>query len=142
MKPWTYTEGDREIEQVVVDELIQQKKTVAVAESCTGGLVVQRLTRIPGASNVVWGGYTAYQMAAKEKMLGVKIANSEEAVSQSCSNQLATRAKNQSGCDLIGAVTGYMGPSASEKDPIGTVYLSVLGKKLVERKVVIPTQDR
>ncbi len=142
LKPWAYTEGDRELEQVVIDELMFQKKTIALAESCTGGLTVQRLTRVSGASNVVWGGFTSYQIDAKEKMLGVKISNPEEGVSQRCSTELSIQVKKRTGCDLTGAVTGYMGPSASEKDPVGTVYLSVLGKRAIEKKIIIPIGDR
>jgi nicotinamide-nucleotide amidase len=142
LKPWAYTEGDRELEQVVVEELIKQNKSIALAESCTGGLTLQRLTRVSGASKVVWGGLATYQIAAKDKMLGVKLSNSDEAVSQKCSSDLASQLKKLAGCDVAGAVTGYMGPTASEKDPVGTVYLSVSGKKLVEKKVVVPTGDR
>ncbi|MFM8313760.1 MAG: CinA family nicotinamide mononucleotide deamidase-related protein [Deltaproteobacteria bacterium] len=142
LAPWTYTEGDRELEQVLVEELIRQKKKIALVESCTGGLTLQRLTRVPGASNVVWGGYTSYQVEAKETMLGVKLNSPEEGVSQYCSTQLVTQAKKLSGCDLCGAVTGYMGPSAPEKDSMGTVYLSILGNELTEKKLVVPTSDR
>ena len=142
LKPWSYTEGDRELEQVVVEELLKQKKSIALAESCTGGLTVQRLTRVPGASNVVWGGFTSYQIIAKDKMLGVKLDNADHAVSQKCSTELATEARNRSGCDITGGITGYMGPEASENDPVGTVYLSVLGKKLIEKKFILPTSDR
>ena len=83
LKPWCYTEGDREIEQVVVEELVKQKKRIALAESCTGGLTLQRLTRIPGASNVVWGGFVSYQISAKAQMLGVKVATAEDAFADS-----------------------------------------------------------
>jgi PncC family amidohydrolase len=142
LAPWTYTEGDRELEQVLVEELIRQKKRIALVESCTGGLTLQRLTRVPGASNVVWGGYTSYQVEAKETMLDVKLKSPEDGVSQYCSTQLVTQAKKLSGCDLCGAVTGYMGPSAPEKDSMGTVYLSILGNELTEKKLVVPTSDR
>ena len=142
LKPWAYTEGDRELEKVVVDELLLQKKTVAFAESCTGGLTVQRLTRVARASEVVWGGFTSYQLDAKTKMLGLNFSEPEEAVSQKCSTDLACEAKKKSACDYACGVTGYMGPSASEKDPVGTVYLSVLGGRLTEKKITMPTSDR
>ena len=142
LKSWAYTEEDKEIEQVVVEELIKQKKTIALAESCTGGLTLQRMTRVPGASNVVWGGYTTYQIAAKDKMLGVKLKNSEAGVSQNCSTQLAENTKIQTGCHLVGAITGYMGPSATEQDPVGTIYISVLGERLSEKKLIVPANDR
>lgn len=142
LKPWTYTEKNIELEQVLVEELIKQKKTIALAESCTGGLTLQRLTRVPGASEVVWGAYTAYQIVAKNKMLGVKVEASEQAVSQVCSTQLALRVKTESGCDLSGGITGYMGPSAGENDPVGTVYITAIGKKVFEKKIILPTNDR
>ncbi len=142
LKAWSYTEGDRELEQVVVDELVRQKKTLALAESCTGGLTVQRLTRIAGASEVIWGGFTSYQLDAKNKMFGIQFSDPKDAVSKDCSTALAREAKKKSGCDLVGSVTGYMGPAASETDPVGTVYLSVLGKMLNEKKIILPTSDR
>jgi nicotinamide-nucleotide amidase len=141
LKTRAYTEEDKELEQVVVEELFRQKKKIALAESCTGGLTLQRLTRIAGASEVVWGGYTTYQIAAKDKMLGVKLQTMDEGVSQQCSTQLATQVKAFSNCDISGAVTGYMGPTAGEKDAVGTVYLSVLGRSLVEKRILVPTND-
>lgn len=142
LKSWAYTEEDKELEQVVVEELIKQKKTLALAESCTGGLTVQRLTRIPGASNVVWGGFVSYQIAAKDKMLGVKVDSPDKGVSQECSTLLASQARKLTGCDIAGAVTGFMGPTATEKDPVGTVYLSAVGARTIEKQFVIPTNDR
>ncbi|MBM4303720.1 MAG: nicotinamide-nucleotide amidohydrolase family protein [Deltaproteobacteria bacterium] len=142
LKTWVYTEEDKELEQVVVEELSRQKKKIALAESCTGGLTLQRLTRVPGASDVIWGGYTTYQITAKERMLGVKLQNMDEGVSQQCSTQLARQVKAVSECDISAAVTGYMGPTAGEKDFVGTAYLSVFGKNLIEKKIVVPTDDR
>jgi len=142
LKTWVYTEEDKELEQVVVEELNRQKKKIALAESCTGGLTLQRLTRVPGASDVIWGGYTTYQITAKERMLGVKLQTMDEGVSQQCSTQLARQVKAVSECDISAAVTGYMGPTAGEKDSVGTAYLSVFGKNLIEKKIVVPTDDR
>jgi len=142
LQPWAYTEGDRELEQVVVEELIKQKKTIALAESCTGGLALQRLTRVSGASEVVWGGFTSYQISAKEKMLGVRVSSNEEGVSQACSNSLASQLKKQTQVAITGAITGYMSATSGEKNPIGIVYLSVIENNLVEKKIVLPNTNR
>lgn len=107
--------------------------------SCTGGLACQRLTNLPGASDVVIGAFTPYQYKAKDSMLGLQLENSREAVSQQTTLDLAKRAKEKTGADIAAAVTGYLGPTGGdEKDPIGTIYLCVIGKETVEKKIHQP----
>lgn len=145
LSPFCYGRAERDLEEWVFDLLKSQRKTLALAESCTGGLVVHRLTQVPGASDWVWGGFVTYQIDAKDKMLGVKLSDSQEAVSEKCSISLAESALKQSGCSVALGVTGYMGPTGgTEKDPIGTVFIAVVdqkGKKLTE-KIILPPRPR
>lgn len=140
---WTYTEDDRELEQIVLKQLAERGLSLALAESCTGGLTVQRLTRVPGASDNVWGGFVCYQVAAKNKMLGVTLADPEDAVSEDCTRRLAEQTLKVSGCDLAASITGYMGPNAG-KDPgtLGSFYLCVKGKEIWEKKITLPLRSR
>ena len=65
--PFCYGKAERDLEEWVFDLLKQKNKKVALAESCTGGLVVHRLTHVPGASDYVWGGFVSYQIELKKK---------------------------------------------------------------------------
>jgi nicotinamide-nucleotide amidase len=139
----TYTEGTLELEEIVLDLLKKQNKTIAFAESCTGGLGAQRLTRIAGSSLLVWGGYACYQAEAKNKMLGVRVSP-EAAVSSECSRRLADSLLEISGCSVVASITGYMGPSGgTEADPNGTFYICVKNReRQAERRIFLPGMTR
>lgn len=140
---WAYTDEELELEDLVMRELKRQGKTLALAESCTGGLCAQRLTRVPGASENFWGSAVVYQIGAKDVLLDVKVGDPDEAVSADCSRRLAQSLKERSGCDIAAAVTGYLGPGGgTEKDPVGTIYLCVAGDFLVERRITHPGLNR
>lgn len=143
LKPWTYTESHRELEDLIHERLVETKQTLAFAESCTGGLAAQRMTRIAGASEVIWGGVTVYQNAAKEKLLDVQLSNPEDAVSAETTRKLAENLKKKSGCSVAAAITGYLGPSGgTDVSPLGSIYLAVLGKDLIEKKMELPNRPR
>ncbi len=140
---YCYSQENEELEELIFEKLKKQKKTLAVAESCTGGQVSEILTRVPGISEVFFGGVTVYQNAAKEKLLGVTLAKPEDAVSENCTLQLAQKIKQISGASIGAAVTGYLGPSGgTEKDPIGTIYLCVVGEKVFNKRVMLLARDR
>ncbi len=140
---WTFTEDNRDLEVVVGDALQKRKWKVALAESCTGGLAIQRLTRVAGASDWVWGGYVTYEIEAKSKMLGVRLDEWEQAVSAECSESLARAALESSGCELAAAVTGYVGPTGgTEKNPLGTLYISVVVSKAAQQQGARPLSER
>jgi nicotinamide-nucleotide amidase len=145
LAPYTFTEDGRELEGIVSDLLQTKGKRIALAESCTGGLVTHRLTRIPGSSLRVWGGFVSYQNEAKKSMLSVEVSE-ETAVSSECSRRLSEAALEKSGCDVAAAITGYVGPAGgTAESPIGTLYLCVTGKngaKPLEKKLVIPMRVR
>ncbi len=140
---WAYTDEELELEDLILRELKGTGKTVAFAESCTGGLCAQRMTRVPGASENVWGSAVVYQVDAKRVLLGVEAGSPEDAVSADCSRRLAENLKARSGCDIAAAVTGYLGPSGgTDQDPVGTIYICVVGEVMIERRITHPGLNR
>lgn len=115
----------------VVDENIAAGRTIALAESCTGGLVAAALTEIPGSSAVFGSGYVTYSNDAKMKMLGVNadIIDTFGAVSIAVAWAMAQGALKISGADIAVAISGVAGPGGgSEKKPVGTVVFAVAEK--------------
>ncbi len=96
---------------------------VALAESCTGGMIAAALTDIPGSSDVVERGFVTYSNAAKVEMLGVRAATLEAvgAVSEEVAREMAEGALAHSGTELAVSVTGIAGPGGSEFKPEGRV---------------------
>jgi nicotinamide-nucleotide amidase len=115
--------------QVTVSTLIQRNKTIAVAESCTGGLLGKILTDLPGSSAYFWGGVISYSNEAKQRLLGVSqdLLENFGAVSRECAEAMVRGLVHRSGTDLGVAITGIAGPSGgSEEKPVGLVYIAVL----------------
>jgi nicotinamide-nucleotide amidase len=135
-----YGFDDDELENVVVRLLMEQKKTVAFAESCTGGNISHRLTNVPGASAVFAGGVVSYANSAKEKLLGVRVETLRDhgAVSESVAREMAAGARAQFGSDFALAVTGIAGPGGGSADkPVGTVFIGLASAQgvRVERRL-------
>jgi len=127
---WCYGEGDATLESVVGAALKKKRLTLAVAESCTGGLVGGRLTSVPGSSAWFHGGVIAYDNSVKTKLLGVSPALLEKhgAVSEECAAAMAEGAGKALRTDLGVAVTGIAGPDGGTKEkPVGLVHLAVYG---------------
>ena len=106
-------------------------RTVALAESCTGGLVSAAITEIPGSSAVLGSGYVTYSNDAKMKMLGVNedILDTFGAVSVAVAWAMAQGALKKSGADIAVAISGVAGPDGgTEKKPVGTVVFAVAEK--------------
>jgi nicotinamide-nucleotide amidase len=123
-----YSEDGSSIDDQVVALLVEQGLSVAVAESCTGGLVAARLTERPGSSAYVLGGIVAYSNEVKEALVGVPQATLVEygAVSSETALALADGARSRLGADLGIGVTGIAGPDGgSEEKPVGTVWVAV-----------------
>jgi PncC family amidohydrolase len=102
--------------------------TLALAESCTAGLVADSIACVPGASNVFWGSFVTYQVAAKVAMLGIDRALIDRygAVSAETARAMAEGALEKSGADLSASVTGLAGPDGDDRGtPIGTVWIAV-----------------
>jgi nicotinamide-nucleotide amidase len=135
-----YGFDDETIEAVVVRLLTERKKTLALAESCTGGCIAHRVTNVPGASAVFAGGWVVYSNEAKQKFLGVRAGTlaSHGAVSEAVAREMAEGARSQLGVDFAIAVTGIAGPDGGTKEkPVGTVFIGLAGEfgTVVERRL-------
>ncbi|WP_336977181.1 CinA family protein [Altererythrobacter fulvus] len=111
----------------VIEENAIAGRKVAVAESCTGGLVSAALTEIPGSSAVFDRGFVTYSNEAKQEMLGVKgdIIEAFGAVSIACVYAMAQGALERSNADVAVAISGIAGPDGgSERKPVGTVVFA------------------
>ena len=118
--------GDRTIAEVIFRELRNLDKTLAVAESCTGGLLSSSFTEIPGISKVFHGGAVCYHNDAKVQMLDVPESMLEQhgAVSEEVAIAMATGACEKYGADYGLSVTGFAGPSGGTQVlPVGSIYL-------------------
>ena len=119
--------------------LTQQGKTLALAESCTGGCLAHRITNVPGASAVLLGGVVAYSNAVKQKFLRVRPQTlaAHGAVSAAVAREMAEGARQKFGADFALGITGIAGPSGGTRGkPVGTVFIALacqLGT-IVERK--------
>ncbi len=122
------------LEAVVLSLLKQKKLTLAVAESCTGGLLAKRLTDLPGASEVFLGGVVSYSDDAKNRLLGVphQLLDSWGAVSREVAKSMAVGAMQTLGSNLALAVTGVAGPDSDDRNnPVGLVYVALASKDSV-----------
>jgi competence/damage-inducible protein CinA-like protein len=116
------------MEEVVGMYLVMKHKTLAVAESCTGGLLSERLTRIPGSSNFFLGGAVCYSNDLKMKICGVPAVLLEQdgAVSKPVAQALAEGIRRRSGADIGLGITGIAGPTGgSPEKPVGLVFISL-----------------
>jgi nicotinamide-nucleotide amidase len=115
----------------VVAENAALGRTIAIAESCTGGLVSAAITEVPGSSAVLGSAYVTYSNDAKMKMLGVNedIIDTFGAVSVAVAWAMAEGALKKSGADVAVAISGVAGPGGgTEKKPVGTVVFAVAEK--------------
>jgi len=122
--PYAYGEGAVTMQEVVGRLLTERKLTLAVAESCTGGLVGHRLTEVPGSSAWLRGGVVAYANEVKRQMLGVSelTLSQRGAVSEETAGEMAEGVRRALGADVGIGVTGVAGPSGGTKEkPVGTV---------------------
>jgi len=123
-----YGTGEQTLAEVVGQRLAQQKKTIAVAESCTGGTLAKLITDVSGASRYFMHGWVTYSNRAKNSELGVSANLIEKygAVSDQVAEAMAQGARRRAGTDFAIGITGIAGPTGgSEQKPIGLVYISV-----------------
>lgn len=123
-----YGSEDESLESVVVRQLTKLRRTVALAESCTGGRIADRLTNVPGASKVLICGLVTYSNLAKERFLGVtgEALAEHGAVSRMVAQQMAEGARQRCGTDYALAVTGIAGPDGGTPEkPVGTVFIAL-----------------
>ncbi len=124
---YVYTRQGQTLPQRVVELLTHHGKTVATAESCTGGLVAAGLTAVPGSSRVFGTGVVSYSWDCKQALLDVDkdTLACYGAVSAPVAQQMARGVRRRAGADLGVAVTGEAGPTAGEDKPVGTVFVAL-----------------
>ncbi|MBA3327538.1 MAG: competence/damage-inducible protein A [Solirubrobacterales bacterium] len=138
-----FSEDGRLIDEQVADLLAEAEETIAVAESCTAGLLSARLTERPGSSGAVLGGFVVYSDEAKIKLVGVdpSLIETHGAVSGEVAAALADGARERVGADVGVGITGIAGPDGgTEAKPVGLVWFAVShrdGRRLV-RSVHLP----
>ena len=132
-----YTEEDKLLEEVAAEMLLKQNITIAVAESCSGGLISARLTDIPGISKVFNRGIISYSNESKVENLGVRKETLDKygAVSKQTAEEMALGVRKLSGSDIGLSVTGIAGPGGgSDEKPVGLVYIGLADKNSVAVK--------
>ena len=140
-----YGTDEQTLAEVVGEKLAQQGKTLAVAESCTGGTLAKLLTDIPGASRYFRYGWITYSNDAKTSELGVPAELIEKygAVSEEVALAMARCARRKAGADFAIATTGIAGPTgATEQKRVGLVYISVDSSDGAETKCFTFSYDR
>src|SRR4029453_15801455 len=139
-----FSDNDEALEGVVVRLLKQGKQTLATAESCTGGLIADRITNVSGASEVFLAGYVPYAKSAKSDILNVdsKLIDKHGAVSEAVARVMADGARTRAESTFGLATTGIAGPGGgSDEKPVGTVYIALASRdsETVVRKFLFPT---
>jgi PncC family amidohydrolase len=122
--------GAPSLEQQVGALLVSGHLTIAVAESCTGGLICHRLTNVSGSSDYFLGGIVSYSNQAKIDLLGVPAATIDKwgAVSEACVKAMAEGVRRVIKTDMGVAVSGIAGPTGGTKEkPVGTVHVALAG---------------
>lgn len=130
LERYLFSRDGRRVEELVLDACRACGLTLATAESCTGGLVAQRLTSVPGSSDVFLGAIVAYADEVKTRELGVlrEMLERHGAVSAETAAAMAAGARERLGADVAVAVTGIAGPGGgAEEKPVGLVYLHAEG---------------
>jgi len=143
LTPAVYSADGRPLEAVIGDLLREKKLTIAVAESCTGGLLAGRLTDLAGSSAYVLGGLVVYSNEAKTELAGVDpaVIAAVGAVSVEVAQALAAGARERLGASLGVGITGIAGPDGgTDEKPVGTVSFSVLerGGERITRSTRLP----
>jgi nicotinamide-nucleotide amidase len=125
---YIYGEDDEPLESVIVRLLRERRKTLALAESCTGGGIAHLITNVPGASAVLLASLVTYANSAKQKFVGVRAETlaTHGAVSEAVACEMAEGARRETGADYALSVTGIAGPGGgSDAKPVGTVFIAL-----------------
>jgi nicotinamide-nucleotide amidase len=125
---YVFSSGGESLEEVVGMYLVMRQKTVAVAESCTGGLLSERLTRVPGSSNYFLGGMVCYSNELKTALAGVPadLITEHGAVSLAVAQAMAEGVRKRTGASLGIGITGVAGPGGGTPEkPVGLVFIAL-----------------
>ncbi len=132
---YIYSTEGRTLQEEVVNILRKKRKTISLAESCTGGLIASKLTDVPGSSEVFERSVVSYSNCSKIDLLGVRETTLKEfgAVSHETALQMAIGIRDRAGTDLGLSVTGIAGPGGgTESKPVGLVYIGLADSKGAE----------
>jgi nicotinamide-nucleotide amidase len=133
-----YCEGEATLEEIVGQLLLAKHQSLALAESCTGGYISHRMTRIAGSSAYFYGGAVTYANEVKVRLLGVDPTTLETygAVSRETALEMSQGIKERTGASFGLSVTGIAGPSGgSAEKPVGTVWISIAQESRCEAKL-------
>ena len=139
-----YSTHDESLPCVCVQKLIEQKKTLSLAESCTGGMLASSIVDVPGCSACFMQAAVTYSNQAKQERLGVSPETLEKygAVSEQTAKEMAEGMRRTSGTDYALALTGVAGPEASEGKPAGLVFIALASEKATRVKKAELSGDR
>ena len=140
-----YGIGDARLEKVVVEMLTAAHQTIAVAESCTGGAIANRITNVSGSSEVFINGCVTYSNESKTRLIGVleKTLADHGAVSEAVAREMAEGVRTRSGADFGISTTGIAGPTGGTPDkPVGLVYIGFATSKGITVQRHVLTFDR
>lgn len=140
-----YGTGDDRLEEVVVKTLSIARRTIAVAESCTGGLIAHRLTNVSGSSGVFINGCITYSNESKVRLLGVheETLKAHGAVSEEIAREMAEGIRSRSRTDFGISTTGIAGPTGGTPEkPVGLVYIGLATKERTAVQRHLLTFDR
>src|SRR5947199_6658092 len=143
--PSIFSVTDETLEEVIVKLLTARNETLALAESCTGGLLANRITNVPGASKVFVAGYVCYANQAKIDILDVepKLIETHGAASDAVARALVERARACAASTHALATTGIAGPTGgSPEKPVGTLYIALAGPDDILAKKLFFPSDR
>jgi nicotinamide-nucleotide amidase len=138
---YAYGEDDADLAAVVLEQCRVLGYKLAVAESCTGGMLGERLTNIPGSSDVFLGGIIAYHNEVKQNLLGVRKEDIAQygAVSEAVALEMATGVREKLGGDVGVSVTGIAGPGGGTAEkPVGLVWIAVHASEVKARRFHVP----
>jgi len=135
LEDWLYSSDGESLEQIVLYYLGLRQSTLAVAESCTGGMLAERITSVPGSSRTFLGGAVVYSDALKQAFAGVplELIAQHGAVSKEVAEALATGIRLRTGATLGLGITGIAGPSGGTEDkPVGLVHIALSSAEKTE----------
>lgn len=145
ISPYVYEIGERDMAEVVAEILVKNKLTVSVAESCTGGLIQNFFTNVPGSSKFLLGGVVAYDNALKINFLGVKQETLEKcgAVSAETALEMVKGIQKITHSDCALSTTGIAGPTGGTAEkPVGLVYIGCAVKQKIDVQKFIFHKER
>lgn len=136
---YLYADEDMTLEEALVRLYTERHRTLSAAESCSGGLLSELITSVPGSSAMFSGGLVSYSPEMKRDLLGVpaQLLQEHGTVSEACALAMARQIRSRSGSDTGVAITGVAGPATSEGKPVGLVYIAIAdeaGERVFEGK--------